>query len=91
MSCRVLGRQVEEEVLHQIVLAARERGACRLIGEYRPTPRNGMVRDLYRRLGFNFIGEAADGCVTWSLELADYLPPDTAITIVTKQSQPVGE
>ena len=91
MSCRVLGRQVEEEVLHQIVLAARERGACRLIGEYRPTPRNGMVRDLYRRLGFNFIGEAADGCVTWSLDLADYLPPDTAITIVTKQSQPVGE
>ncbi len=91
MSCRVLGRQVEEEVLHQLVLAARERGATTLIGEYRPTPRNGMVRDLYGRLGFTRTAEAADGSVTWSLELAEYLAPDTAIIVVIKKSQSVGE
>ena len=78
-------------MLHQLVLAARERGATTLIGEYRPTPRNGMVRDLYGRLGFTRTAEAADGSVTWSLELAEYLAPDTAIIVVIKESQSVGE
>ncbi len=56
MSCRVLGRRMEEETLNLIVQQARTLGCQRLIGVYRPTAKNGMVRDHYTRLGFAPIG-----------------------------------
>lgn len=52
MSCRVLGRTLEEATLNLLLERARELNAPRLIGEYRPTEKNGMVADLYPRLGF---------------------------------------
>jgi FkbH-like protein len=52
MSCRVLGRKVEDMVLKEIVREARRRGVPELVGVYRPTDRNGMVREHYAKLGF---------------------------------------
>ncbi|WP_119300677.1 HAD-IIIC family phosphatase [Dongia deserti] len=52
MSCRVLGRQVEAAALEVLANEAANRGAQSLIGEYRPTPRNGLVSDHYAKLGF---------------------------------------
>ena len=52
MSCRVLGRQVEDAVLEVLANAAAAAGYRALIGEYRPTERNGMVAEHYPRLGF---------------------------------------
>ncbi|MEH6389212.1 MAG: HAD-IIIC family phosphatase [Pseudomonas profundi] len=52
MSCRVLGRQVEQAVLEVLARLAAEYGRTALIGEYRPTQRNGMVAEHYPRLGF---------------------------------------
>lgn len=52
MSCRVLGRQVEEAVLGVLAAAAERRGKKALVGQYRATPRNGMVAGHYQRLGF---------------------------------------
>jgi len=52
MSCRVLGRQVEPAALEVLATEAQRRGAKGLIGEYRPTPRNGLVADHYAKLGF---------------------------------------
>jgi FkbH-like protein len=52
MSCRVLGRQVEVAALEVVAKEAAMRGARSLIGEYRPTPRNGLVSDHYAKLGF---------------------------------------
>jgi FkbH-like protein len=57
MSCRVLGRQVEEATLEVVMDVARSHGASRLIGWYRPTAKNGMVADLYPRLGFAACGD----------------------------------
>ncbi len=49
MSCRVLNRTVEQAVFKWIV----ERAAGRdVVGEYLPTEKNGLVRGLYRTLGF---------------------------------------
>ena len=42
MSCRVLGRQVEEAVLNVVADVAKSWGATALIGEYHPTSKNGM-------------------------------------------------
>jgi predicted enzyme involved in methoxymalonyl-ACP biosynthesis len=81
MSCRVLGRQVEEATLNLIVEEARCRGARRLIGTYRPTAKNGMVRDHYPRLGFAPL--ANDGEATrWVLGIDKWTPLPTAVAIM---------
>jgi FkbH-like protein len=76
MSCRVLGRRVEEAVLAELVRHARVAGARRLIGRYLPTGRNELVREHYARLGFAPLAEAGDGMGTaWTLELAEHREP----------------
>lgn len=81
MSCRVLGRQVEEATLDLLVDRARDMGAERIVGEYRATPRNAMVRDHYPRLGFAPL-DTTDGATHWALDLADYRPRPTTITTI---------
>jgi len=52
MSCRVLKRGVEQAVLNRIVSIAKQ-AACRTVrGEYLPTPKNGLVKDHYKTMGF---------------------------------------
>jgi FkbH-like protein len=80
MSCRVLGRQIEQETLNLVVEQARALGAKRLIGVYRPTPKNSMVRDHYQRLGFAPIEVSRDdGATQWILALDDWTHRPTAI------------
>jgi len=57
MSCRVLKRQVEEEVLNELARLAVKRGCARLEGLYLPTAKNEMVRDFYARMGFTLTSE----------------------------------
>ena len=56
MSCRVLKRGMEEFVMNKIVSIARQQKFETLIGEYIPTSKNAMVRDIYLKLGFTDIG-----------------------------------
>lgn len=65
MSCRVLGRGVEAMVLAEICRAAQARGIAIVEGVYKPTPRNGLVRDHYARLGFSLLRTEADGTTYW--------------------------
>lgn len=81
MSCRVLGRQVEEACLNVLVEEAKALGARRLIGEYYPTAKNGMVANLYERLGFEPMGSAAEGCTRFSLNLTTFKAAPVFITI----------
>ena len=55
MSCRVLGRRVEQAVLEVLVAAVRAEGGRELLGIYRRTAKNDMVHDLYGRLGFEVV------------------------------------
>ncbi len=52
MSCRVMGRQVEDAFLSYLAELARERGAQRLRGEYSPTAKNKPVQQFYPQHGF---------------------------------------
>ncbi|MDR2863757.1 MAG: HAD-IIIC family phosphatase [Puniceicoccales bacterium] len=52
MSCRVIGRRMEDYMAATLLDAARQRGIRRVIGRYLPTAKNGMVAKLYERLGF---------------------------------------
>jgi FkbH-like protein len=80
MSCRVLGRQVEPTTLNLIASQAQHLGARRLIGEYLPTKKNGMVRDHYARLGFEMV-ETSEAGSRAVLDLASYVPAETFITV----------
>jgi FkbH-like protein len=52
MSCRVLKRTVEKFVLREIGGVAVENAFSVISGEYIPTAKNGLVKNLYRDLGF---------------------------------------
>jgi FkbH-like protein len=81
MSCRVLGRQVEATTLNVISLAARKLGARRLIGEYIPTKKNGMVKDHYAKLGFTVTETDPAGGSRAVLDLAGYQSAETFIHV----------
>ena len=77
MSCRVLKRGVENFTLNTMVEIAKSKGYKRIIGEYLPTPKNGMVALHYPELGFKPI----EGSPTaqWVLDLENYQPRECFI------------
>lgn len=82
MSCRVLGRGVESVTLNLLAERAEEMGCTTLLGEYRPTAKNGMVREHYGQLGFQLIDRAEDGTTRWELPLAGFTPQPTHMKLV---------
>ena len=68
MSCRALGRQMEKFMSDRLIEAARERSIRRIVGVYKPTAKNGLVKELYDQLGFRRVGEEA-GEVRYELEV----------------------
>jgi FkbH-like protein len=87
MSCRVLKRQVEEEVLNEIARLARARGCTRLQGLFLPTPKNEMVRDFYARMGFTLTSES-ESRREFELRLDQFQPIPTKIKIVRRAYEP---
>ncbi len=79
MSCRVFGRQLEDEAMNIAVEHARALGAHTLTARFVPTGRNGVIGDLFRNLGFEPIGEDGAGAQRWWLPLAGYAPRPTFI------------
>ena len=75
MSCRVLGRRVEEACLAHLVAAARLEGARELLGKYIPSPKNAMVADHYKKLGFSR-ARTADSSSLWRLALDNFMAPN---------------
>jgi FkbH-like protein len=75
MSCRVLKRGVERLLLNDLVAAAAQRGLTRLLGEYIPTPKNGIVSEHYATLGFTEIEGSEPGHKYWELRVDDQWHP----------------
>lgn len=83
MSCRVFGRQLEFEAMNIAVQFARTRGVSLLRADYVPTEKNGIVRNLYKTLGFSRQDHSPGGAqasTRWLLRLDDYVPHPTPIT-----------
>lgn len=87
MSCRVLGRKVENMVLREILDHARAAGIEKLIGVYKPTDRNKLVVDHYGKLGFAKIAEEESGLTRWEL-LVEEAEPESAPMKIVSQSFP---
>jgi predicted enzyme involved in methoxymalonyl-ACP biosynthesis len=79
MSCRVISRTAEEFFFNTLVEEARRRGVRRLIGEYIPTAKNGLVKDLYSRLGFAPVKAGSNGTQVYELELEKAPPGKTFV------------
>lgn len=56
MSCRVMGRTVEQTFVYHLAVEARRLGYKKLMAEYIPTRKNKVVADLFPSLGFNPVG-----------------------------------
>ena len=69
MSCRVIGRTVEEHLLMHLCRAASERGLTKLRGTFVPTAKNHLVRDLFERFGFTQIEAGEDGTTRWEYDI----------------------
>ena len=57
LSCRVIGRGIEDAMMAGIADSARNRGTDVLSGQFIPTQKNAPAADLYRRLGFEEVAE----------------------------------
>lgn len=87
MSCRVLKRQMEDEVVNEIARLALQRDCTTVVGQYLPTEKNGMVRDLFRRMGFSLVEETPERA-TYQLILEDFVPRRTHIQIDRRAYDP---
>jgi FkbH-like protein len=71
MSCRVLGRGVEDAFLAHVASSAAAQGAGILKGTFVATPRNAQVESFYRDRGFR---QTDDNGTTWELDLTGPRP-----------------
>jgi len=74
LSCRVMGRTVENAFLAYIAEAVRAQRGRKLIGEYKPTAKNGPVAAFYRESGFRLVEESSSGQI-WDLDLGQPIAP----------------
>jgi len=73
ISCRVLKRGMEEFIFNKIVKLAVSEGYNKIIGEYLPTPKNTLVKDIFKEFGFTKEGDK------WVLDTRDYREKKTFI------------
>ncbi|HNC97590.1 MAG TPA: methoxymalonyl-ACP biosynthesis protein FkbH, partial [Myxococcota bacterium] len=69
MSCRVIGRTVEQYCWLRFVAEARARGYQRVRGEYLPTAKNAQVAPLFGELGLPVAEERPDGSRLYVAEI----------------------
>jgi FkbH-like protein len=90
MSCRVIGRGVEQAVIAEILKDVCVLGRRLVLGEYAPTEKNGLVKDFYAASGFT--GRPGSENTLWEFDLQRPLPstPTWFREVVTNFRQPAS-
>ena len=70
LSCRVIGRTVEDAILHFLVEDSRRRGVRRITGWFLPTAKNKPAESFYPRHGFRALEQTAAGTL-WALDIEE--------------------
>lgn len=68
LSCRVIGRTVEDAMLHFLSEDCRRQGVEQLVGWFVPTAKNKPAETFYARHGFQALEQTAAGTL-WALDL----------------------
>ncbi len=71
MSCRVMGRNIENAVIDRIEQQMREEGYTVLRGRYVPTAKNKPVETMYDRLGYRKTDSTPEGGTCYEIVLAE--------------------
>lgn len=88
MSCRVLKRQVEDEIMNEICRLAEVAGCASVRGIYLPTAKNGIVAGIYEAFGFVRTEDSAIR-KEFELEVGKYQVRSTKIR-VTRRAYEAG-
>ena len=78
MSCRVLGRQMEEFVVNELVRISKKYGAKKLLGEFVSSGRNNLVAELFKKLGFKKVEQDLSN-TNWVLDIDNSVHFKTSI------------
>lgn len=76
MSCRVMGRHIENAVIEDMEDAARDRGFQKLNAIYIPTQKNQPVEGLYPSVGYRTTTRREDGTTEFEIDLNERLTRD---------------
>jgi FkbH-like protein len=82
VSCRVLGRGVEEALVDYLGARALEGGASELTAEYARTKKNSPFADFYNRVGFEVIEETDDGHILFRCEPRSHATQTGKVAVV---------
>ncbi len=93
MSCRVIGRGLEEVMFEQLVEAADRLGCDTVRGLYYPTDRNGSVSGLYERLGLarDSAPDESEGATAWRFDVRTGYRAESPIELDYAQAEHQGE
>ncbi len=72
LSCRVIGRKVEETMLFTVIEHARRLGLDKLSAKYVPTPKNKPCLEFWKKSGFNY--SESNNSFSWDLKKNFNLP-----------------
>ncbi|MFH0892360.1 MAG: HAD-IIIC family phosphatase [Candidatus Falkowbacteria bacterium] len=85
LSCRIIGRRVENAILAYLVKIAGEAGAKTIIGEYIPTAKNLPAKDFFRNSGFVLIKKKNSGGELYQYDITkSFLCPGFIKLIIKK-------
>ncbi len=88
MSCRVLGRTMEEFICNDILAVARGMRCTSVSGRYVPSAKNKLVAGLYERLGFRRTGEHG-GATEWVLPVTAEAVRSTHVGVAPPAALPL--
>jgi predicted enzyme involved in methoxymalonyl-ACP biosynthesis len=75
MSCRVVGRFIEDQILDQLVKELRADGLSKLRVLFIPTKKNGLGRAFVERLrGGQLVAAEESGAETWEFDITKVSP-----------------
>lgn len=69
MSCRVLGKGIEEAFVNTVLKYLQQDGRNRMIANYIPSDKNGQVKDFWVKMGFSAISGNDMGGTIYMLDL----------------------
>lgn len=82
LSCRVLGRRIEESILAHLVREAKKGKAKKLVGEFIKTEKNLPAENFYQNNGFELI-DKQEGLERWEFDcMLDYNCPQHVKIVV---------
>ncbi|MDO8505879.1 MAG: hypothetical protein Q7S48_04870, partial [bacterium] len=81
LSCRVIGRRIEETLLAYIADHAQKAGAVALVGEFISTKKNTPAKGFYKKNGFTRVHNE-DEREVWEYDLDRVYPYPDLITLV---------